>query len=368
MIVYSKKILLFLNEIHHAIKEILSREIGLKVGRRRFSDRRGRASYPIHVVIYNNKSMLGYFDPHFYELGFHECLMHSSKEQLHSIIRHELAHYITFIDHGSTIQPHGAEFKAFCQTVGWNDEVYRATFCLEGGQSASDTEDSSVLRKIQKLMALANSSNKNEAELAMIKSQQLLLKHNMQSHYVSSDDDERVFLKRIMQQRKETAKMRSIAKILETFFVHTVYSRAGSFTYLEILGNRVNVDIASYVADVLDGELDKLWQQAKEQARLKGTIAKNSFFLGLAKGYCNKIQALKREYPSAMTHALMVIEKTLIDAKSMVYPHLASTKSGGHFCSKSSELGKRMGERLNINPAIDKSSSGIALIDNIRKK
>ena len=38
--------------------------------------------------------MLGYFDSNFYELGFHECLMHSGREQLHNVIRHELAHYI----------------------------------------------------------------------------------------------------------------------------------------------------------------------------------------------------------------------------------------------------------------------------------
>src|ERR1700730_17247814 len=162
MIIYSKKILLFLNEINHAIREILSKEVGLKVGRRRFSDRRERASYPINVVIYNNKSMLGYFDPNFYELAFHECLMHSSKQQLHSIIRHELAHYITFIDHGPTIQTHGTEFRAFCQAIGWGEEVYRATFCLDSGQSASAAEESSIFRKIQKLMALTNSSNKNE--------------------------------------------------------------------------------------------------------------------------------------------------------------------------------------------------------------
>ena len=51
--------------------------------------------------------MLGYFDPNFYELGFHECLMHSSREQLQDIIRHELAHYMTFIEYGAGIQQHG---------------------------------------------------------------------------------------------------------------------------------------------------------------------------------------------------------------------------------------------------------------------
>lgn len=31
--------------------------------------------------------MLGYFDSNFYELGFHKCLIHTHKEQLHPIWR-----------------------------------------------------------------------------------------------------------------------------------------------------------------------------------------------------------------------------------------------------------------------------------------
>ena len=56
---------------------------------------------------------------------------------------------------------------------------------------------------------------------------------------------------------------------------------------------------------------------------VKGRIAKNSFFLGLAKGYCNKIKALKKTHSDAITNALMVIEKKLIDVLTLsigVYP------------------------------------------------
>ncbi len=357
MIIYSKKIIQFVNEIKSVVKDVLSREVRLKVGRDRFLDRQQRTSYPIKVVVYDNKSMLGYFDPDFYELGFHQCLMHLSKQQLHHVIRHELAHYITFITYGLAAQPHGSEFREFCRQMGWGEEIYRATTCLDGAQNIPSNQESSVLRKVQKLMALANSKNTHEAEVAMIKSRQLLLKHNMDSNDVSAEDDEKVFLKRIMKQKKENAKMRCIAKILETFFVSTVYSRAGDSTYLEILGNVVNVEIAEYVAGVLDFELDNLWIQAQQETNLRGMVAKNSFFLGLAKGYCNKIHALKREYNSTTTHALLVIEKQLIDARAMAYPRLSSMKSSARHCRESSALGEQMGRQLNINPAISRPSN-----------
>jgi len=345
MIVYSQKIIQFINEIKHAVKEILSKEVCLRVGRDRFYDDRQMTSYPLKIVIYNNKSMLGYFDANFYELGFNECLMCSSRVQLHNVIRHELAHYVTFINHGEFVQPHAGEFRAFCQKMGWGEEVFSATLCEEEGQNVFFVEESAVYRKVQKLMALATSSNKNEAEQAVIKSQQLLLKHNIESKYLGGEGDEKVYLKRIMKQKKENAKMRSIAKILETFFVNIVYSRAGDFTYLEILGRAVNVEIAEYVAGFLHFELDNLWNQAQQSANFRGAIAKNSFFLGLAKGYCNKIQALKREYNSDVKNALMVIEKKLADAKAMAYKHLSSAKSRGGYC----------GEYTAINKPSDKS-------------
>jgi hypothetical protein len=357
MIIYSKKIIQFVNEIQHVVKFILANEIHLKVTRERFYNKSQTTSYPIKIVIFNNKSMLGYFESGFFEMGFHECLMHTNREQLYNVIRHELAHYMTFINHGEGVQPHGIEFKVFCQLLGWGEEVYRATICLESENAASDIEESGVLRKIQKLMALAASSNENEAEQAMIKSQQLLLKHNIDAKYIESEEEEKTVLKRIMKQKKENAKMRAIAKILETFFVSTVYCRSGDFIYLEILGSAVNVEIAEYVASVLENELERLWKQVQKQENLKGMIAKNSFFLGLAKGYCNKIQALKRDYNSETSRALMVIEKKLVDAKAMVYERLTFSRSSAGHCQKSSSLGEQMGKQLNINPGLNNATS-----------
>ena len=355
MIVYSKKIIKFVNEIKSAIKEILSKEIKLKVSGNRFFNANQKLSFPIVVVIYNNKNMLGYFDSNFYELGFHECLMHSSQEQLLNIIRHELAHFMTFIKYGWGVPSHGVEFRSFCQSVGWGEDVYKATILLDDVIGTAELEENSILRKVQKLMALTTSSNQNEAEQAMIKAQQLLLKHNIDSKYLDKEDDEKIFLKRIMKQKKENAKMRSIARILQTFFVSTVYRRTEEFICLEILGNAVNLEIAEYVAEILQNEFEKLWDQAKQQTHLKGMSAKNSFFDGIATGYCKKINYLKKEYNTDVTNALMVIEKKLIDAKAIVYSRLSSMQSRGSFCKESSELGEIMGRQLNINPAINKS-------------
>lgn len=357
MLIYSKKIIKFLNGIKDVLKDVISKEIGLKVFGDRFYDRRQEYSYPIKAVIFNNKRMLGYFNPQFYEIGLHECLMQVNGECLRDIIRHELAHYITFINYGESVEAHGIEFKAFCLRMGWNEEVWKATTCLGDNINIHQAEENNVLRKVQKLIALATSSNEHEAEQAMIKSQQLLLKHNVDFRNIENEDDEKIFLKRIMKQKKENAKMRSIAVILETFFVNTIYKKQKDCIYLEIIGSETNVEIAEYVANILQHQLDLLWSQIKkQQPSLKGIIAKNSFFLGVAQGYCNKINFLKRNYDVNTSNALIVIEKKLQDAKALVYQRLTKGRSSARFCSKSSSLGERAGKELNINPAVNSQS------------
>ena len=118
------------------------------------------------------------------------------------------------------------------------------------------------------------------------------------------------------------------------------------------MGDSVNVAIAEYVASVLDHELDVMWVRAQKGSRLRGTVARNSFFTGLAKGYCDKVQALKRNTTNEETHALMVIEKKLVDARAMVYPRLTSSRVSAQHCHDASMLGERLGKQLNINPAI----------------
>ncbi len=353
MYVYSKRIVQFIEHIKRVVRDILSEELGMLVGNGYFYSKKTSASYPISIVVYNDRSILGYFDSHFREIGFHEKLMHVSKTQLHNIIRHELAHYMTFIRCGNISQPHGLEFKRFCEEFSWDEEVSKASICLETNEESIASEEIDVFRKIQKLMALSASNNKHEAEVAMIKSQQLLLKYNLEESCVGLDIEERFVLKRILKQKKRDAKMRAIATILNTFFVSCVFHRVEEYTYLEILGSAVNVQIAEYVANVLLIQLDVLWDAAKKEHGLKGAIAKNSFFLGIAKGYFDKIRLSQKVAQNAQSQALVIIEKKLTEAKNMAYRRLTSARTSGGYCPESSELGKKAGHALNINPALN---------------
>ena len=150
-------------------------------------------------------------------------------------------------------------------------------FCFEEEGADFIGVKSALFRKIEKLMALSTSSNSYEAELALLKSQELVLKHNIDTTFVTGQPEEQMHLKRIIKERRETAKMRCIARILETFFVSVIFNRGQEYTYLEVLGEEANIEIAEYVAGFLDNELESLWNQAQKKTGIKGATAKNSF-------------------------------------------------------------------------------------------
>jgi hypothetical protein len=239
--------------------------------------------------------------------------------------------------------------------MGWGEEVSKASMSIE----IPEKENSAIFRKIQKLLALSTSSNPYEAEAAILKSQQILLTHHLEASLaIDKEKEETIFLKRVLKQKRMSPKLHAIAKILETFFVNVIFSRSSQYTYLEITGTEASVEVAEHVGEILDRKLEELWSHTqKEHKQLKGLVAKHSFFLGIAKGYLNKIQSLQKEEAVIKERSLLVIERTLQKAREMVYPHLSKVSRARGYCSTSSALGEREGKRLRIDPAVTTSST-----------
>jgi hypothetical protein len=148
---------------------------------------------------------------------------------------------------------------------------------------------------------------------------------------------------------------------LETFFVSIVYSYSREALHLEIIGNAVNIEIAEYVATILDVELDRLWKLSG----LKGISEKNSFFDGIAKGYCKKIEDLHKSHNFETTNALMKIENTLTEAKALIYPHLSQKKSYRKHCSHASNLGEQAGKDLEFKRGLKSPSKEKPLLEKV---
>lgn len=367
MHLHSKTIEAFLTRVKKDTRNILRTEMNLDVLKSRILYK--GILYPLNIVVFEDNSRLGYFDSRTYELGLSKKLMYLAKtEVLLNIIRHELAHFMIYLTLGARAA-HGEEFHSMCRRFGWGAEVYNSYANIELENNKLNDEDEKtqkLLARLKKLMALASSDNTHESELATLKANELLLEHNLDLSKSSSEQEEIVYVKRVLETTRKTTKHVAIYEILKTFFVSPVFNHGRGVFYLEVIGDRTSVELAEYVANFLNHELDILWKQTqKDNPKLKGMACKNSFFRGVAKGYVEKIQAQKNNI--ATKNELVIIEKNLQRYLSIAYPRIGhSSLSAGMHNEDAHRAGKTKGSNLSIKPGLNSANNSKQFLLNNR--
>ena len=98
--------------------------------------------------------------------------------EITSVLEHEMAHQ--FVDEVLGVREetsHGDSFRRVCAERGIDA---RAAGAPLASTDAGDTDASRTLDRIRKLLALAASSNQHEAEIAMRRAHELMLRHNIE--------------------------------------------------------------------------------------------------------------------------------------------------------------------------------------------
>lgn len=329
-ILYSTTILAFLSRIKKMALKILSEEMGIKTGRSRFVYK--GYSYPLHIIVFDHPSKLGTFHPDLFEIGVNKMYLMEEEDAIQEVLRHELAHLATFLKYGKDVPSHGKEFRTICKEYGWPEKVSKASVTIEQG-----VKRHRIAEKVRKLLSLSESPHPKEAEEAALKAQYLLDKYNVS--YTPPSEEETVLL-RILERKRGSAKLQAIASILKSYYVYPVFNRGKEGVYLEVIGERLSVEVADYVSHFLDRQFESLWKEAKKETpSLKGTISKNSFFRGLAEGYLSK---------AIRSKSLIRTEKSLIEKAQKIYPHLSSTTTAFRHSEKGARLGKEKGRKMTI--------------------
>ncbi|MCH9613094.1 MAG: hypothetical protein S4CHLAM102_15980 [Chlamydiia bacterium] len=337
---YSHKYDLFLQKVREEAVSILTHEMKLQVFRSKVMF--NTTLIPLQYVLFEHPSKLGFFHLQYYEIGVNKMYIHQSTEDLVNLLRHELAHFYTHLRYGPDISDHGPEFKQVCKQFGWANTISRAKIPFEALQQKAE-----IATKVEKLLALAKSSNAHEAALAAQKAQSLLAKHHLETPQPAHDDQEYA-MRRIWTQKRSSSKLIAITEILRTFYVIPVINHTEQGCTLEIFGTKVNVEIAHHAFDFLNHEFEKRW---KEAAHLKGTRAKNSFFTGIARGYINE---------STPTKAL-VLQHTK-EALPLAYPRLRKHTSSTQIDSSAHQAGRREGKKVKVHAGI-KTGGGPPLLN-----
>src|SRR5690606_24137 len=199
------------------------------------------------------------------------------------VLRHELAHqYVSEVLEVHDEPAHGPTFQRVCAEHGIDA---RAAGLPEGG---SEPETAKVIEKVRKLLALAGSPNQHEAELAMRRAQELMLKHQL-----SGDVGGRYVFRQLGTPRlRRSAPEGMIGGLLgKHFFVQVIWAHAylpyegRDGTVLEICGTEENVAMAEYVHAFLTQTAERLWKEARaSRPGLRGAD-RSAFMSGVIGGF-----------------------------------------------------------------------------------
>jgi len=201
-----------------------------------------------------------------------------------------------------------------------------------------------IVNKIQKLLALANSDNKNEAELASKKAQELLIKHNISMSEVENANPE--YFETSLDLPKRSSERKFIDSLLNEFFFVFIYSDKRS-NKIVFVGKKENVYVALYVRSFLEHAFKRLYKLENETQGWNGKH-RASFYLGLYKGLKEKLEEQKQNIDT--DNKLMVINKTLSDHVYNKVSNLKTTQQRTNVSNQDALTnGFNHGKNLNIS-------------------
>lgn len=198
---------------------------------------------------------------------------------------------------------HGRTFRRICRRFAIRP--YPAGTPRVRGAGAQADATSRVVSRIHKLLALARSPNRHEAETAAITARRLMLKFNIEwvagDPSISDDEHERrgYAFRHLGRPRGRLEQHdRRLAKILsDYFFVEGAWvpvylpreGRRGSL--LEICGLEANLLMAEHVHDFLSSTSERLWADYARSNERATRRDRGAFLAGVMQGFETKLAA-----------------------------------------------------------------------------
>lgn len=214
------------------------------------------------------------------------------------VLKHEMAHqYADEVLGASGETAHGSAFRRGCTLLG----IDPAASGLPRTEGPVLEEESRILGRIAKLLALADSPNRNESESAMREAQRLMLKYNLGA--VTARTKKEYSFRHLGEPTgRLQAHQRQLAALLgRHFFVEPIWvsvhrpllGRSGKV--LEICGTPANLEMASHVHDFLLQTAERLWREHRRQNGIASDHLRRSYLVGVMRGFEEKLSAQAKE-------------------------------------------------------------------------
>ena len=283
-------------------------------------------------------------------------------DSVREVLLHEMAHqFAETVFDARNEPPHGPKFKEACHLLRANPKSsgnYKPLHEFVFHDSA-DTKDKILLR-IKKLMALAESRNRHEAESAMIKAHELISKYNVD---LLSHKTERGFVSVFAgtPALRHPREAYHLARLLEDFyFVQGLWVPAYVIEknkmgrVLEISGTVQNIKIADYIFDFVRNFIQTEWDKYNKGKGLN-RYRKTDFAVGIIEGFRSKLTSqIKTNKKNRNGFSLIRVEDPMLTKYvAYRYPH---TKSFSRNASSQDDRilndGMGVGKKLVISKGI----------------
>ena len=350
----------------------------------------------VGIQLWDSETHWGKWDPLTRTISISRKLVRNySWFYVQAILRHEMAHQMADDYYGCFQQnhpPHCEHFLFSCQALGVAVRFRKASIDLQETSLdwKGDKEDEGsdkLLDKVQKLLALATSSNEHEALLAMNKVRELYAKYNLDRTQSEKKESFHHILICHKKKRIERYQDRIISILVEHFFVrvltcHMFDAMSGEYhRAIEIIGTRENALMAEYVYHFLLQQSEFWVEEAIKSSKRKiSSVERRSFRMGVLEGFSEKLR--ESEKPTTDTGSSTPFQKTSGEFRSSelsvigkavalfkrdkaldsyleeVYPKLGTRSSGGYSVDLDSfSAGKAVGKSITLNKAVNTTSS-----------
>ena len=274
------------------------------------------------------------------------------------VLKHEMAHQYVYEVLGITDESaHGPAFREVCARVGIDAS---ASGMPANGERS--TEESRVLERIARLLALAESSNVNEAQAAMNAAQRLMLKYNLES---AATQAPRAYGFRHL--GKPTGRVTESERLLgailgKHFFVEVIWvpvyraleGKRGSV--LEVCGSHGNLEMAEYVHAFLSHSAEHLWREHRQMKRIRSNKDRRTYLAGVMAGFMEKLEQQRVIHKE---EGLVWLKDSDLDGfYRKRHPHIHHVRLAGNQRTEAHAHGREAGRNLVLHKPVAGGPSG----------
>jgi hypothetical protein len=231
------------------------------------------------------------------------------------------------------------------------------------------TQISSVISKVQKLLALSNSSNANEAANAAAAANKLIDEYRLSESDITTESGEPDPLIEDDSPIYETGRVTLWKNVL----IHVLTTHYGVANYndayfpegrqvsrFKLIGRASDIQIVRYMFTWLIAECQRL---ANLQVKGQGRVAVASYCTGFVSGISTQLQASRQEVQkTATSEAIIKLDSRLQESRNFMYNKYTDMKkskyqSHSQFNSQAFAAGQKQGRNIHLGSALGGSKT-----------